>query len=132
MAVDTAALKAVHFNEAGLVPAIVQSAITKRVLMMAWMNAETLAETIDLGESVFWSRSRSERWHKGATSGNTQRVISIESDCDSDTLLLHVIESGPACHTGADSCFDSATLFISSEAASLLPEGLSVDEEAQP
>ena len=128
MAVDTTALGAIHYNADGLVPAIVQSAISKRVLMMAWMSRETLAESIEVGESVFWSRSRGARWHKGATRGYTQRVISIESDCDGDTLLIHVIEAGPACHNGTESCFDTATLFIASDADSLLPVGLSIDE----
>lgn len=128
MGVDTKALGAVKYNEAGLVAAIVQSAISKRVLMMAWMNSDTLAETIELGESVFWSRSRNERWHKGATSGNTQRVLSIESDCDGDALLIHVIEAGAACHNGTESCFDSSTMFIAENADELLPAGMRIDE----
>ena len=94
------------FNEAGLIPAIVQSASSKRVLMMAWMNAESLEKTLELGETVFYSRSRNELWHKGATSGNTQKVVSLTADCDSDALLIQVIEHGPACHTNAESCFD--------------------------
>lgn len=95
----------VIFNEAGLVPAIVQDAQTGQVLMMAWMNAESLRRTFTIGEAVFWSRSRNEFWHKGATSGNTQKVIDISVDCDGDTLLLRVDPAGPACHTGAVSCF---------------------------
>lgn len=98
-------LKTVRYNEAGLVPAIVQDAATRQVLMMAWMNAESLARTLDLGETVFWSRSRQEFWHKGATSGNTQRVLALHVDCDGDTLLIEVEAAGPACHTGAVSCF---------------------------
>lgn len=101
----------VKWNESGLVTAIVQSAETKRVLMLAWMNKESLAQTIETGETVFWSRSRSELWHKGATSGNTQRVSRIEMDCDSDALLIHVVENGPACHNGTESCFDSSVIF---------------------
>lgn len=98
-------LATVHYNEAGLVPAIVQDATTRQVLMMAWMNAESLALTLELGETVFWSRSRQEFWHKGATSGNTQRVTALSVDCDGDTLLIAVDAAGPACHTGAVSCF---------------------------
>ena len=73
--------------------------------MMAWMNAESLRRTLALGETVFWSRSRQEFWHKGATSGNTQRVVDLRVDCDGDTLLILVEAAGPACHTGAVSCF---------------------------
>ncbi len=98
-------LAAVTFNSAGLVPTIVQDVQTHQVLMMAWMNAESLQRTLDLGEAVFWSRSRQEYWHKGATSGNIQRVIDIAVDCDGDTLLLQVDPAGPACHTGEVSCF---------------------------
>lgn len=95
----------VNYNEAGLVPAIVQDAHTQQVLMMAWMNAESLQRTLAIGETVFWSRSRQEFWHKGATSGNTQKVIDISVDCDGDTLLIRVDAAGPACHTGEVSCF---------------------------
>jgi phosphoribosyl-AMP cyclohydrolase len=95
----------VTYNEAGLVPAIVQDVRTQQVLMMAWMNAESLQRTLAIGETVFWSRSRQEFWHKGATSGNTQKVIDISVDCDGDTLLIRVDAAGPACHTGAISCF---------------------------
>lgn len=93
------------WDEKGLIPAIVQDATTKQVLMMAYMNAESLQKTLDTGEAVFWSRSRGEIWHKGATSGNTQKVVSIAIDCDEDTLLILVNPNGPACHTGAISCF---------------------------
>lgn len=95
----------VVFDEQGLVPAIVQDAKTGQVLMMAWMNAESLRRTLEIGETIFWSRSRQEYWHKGATSGNTQKVIDIAIDCDGDTLLIQVEPAGPACHTGATSCF---------------------------
>jgi phosphoribosyl-AMP cyclohydrolase len=101
----------IKFNSAGLVPAIVQSVDTGRVLMLAWMNADSLAETERLGETVFFSRSRNELWHKGATSGNTQQVVKIELDCDSDALLITVREAGPACHNGTESCFDTAIVF---------------------
>ena len=80
-------------------PCIVQDADTREVLMMAWMNAESLALTLERGETVFWSRSRQELWHKGATSGNTQKVVEIRYDCDADTLLALVHPAGPACHT---------------------------------
>ena len=93
------------WNAAGLIPAIVQDVNTKQVLMMAWMNRESLALTQSTGETVFWSRSRQELWHKGATSGNTQRVVDMWIDCDTDTLLILVEPAGPACHTGAVSCF---------------------------
>jgi phosphoribosyl-AMP cyclohydrolase len=102
---------AVRYDERGLVPAIVQQFDTGEVLMLAWMNAGALAETLELGETVFWSRSRGERWHKGATSGNVQRVVEVVADCDGDTLLVRVDQRGPgggpgvACHTGARSCF---------------------------
>jgi phosphoribosyl-AMP cyclohydrolase len=93
------------FDEQGLIPAIVQDAETKAVLMMAWMNAESLKLTQERGQTVFWSRSRNALWHKGATSGNTQQVMSIAVDCDADVLLIQVKPSGPACHTGEVSCF---------------------------
>ena len=96
---------AVKFDERGLSPAVVQDDATGEVLMLAYMNAESLAKTIETGETWFWSRSRRTLWHKGETSGNTQRVVSISIDCDSDTFLIRVTPSGPACHTGARSCF---------------------------
>ncbi len=97
--------EALQFNADGLIPAIVQDASTGQVLMMAWMNREALAETQARGEAVFWSRSRGELWHKGATSGHVQRVTEIHVDCDADVLLLKVVPAGPACHTGNTSCF---------------------------
>ncbi len=93
------------YTDQGLIPAIVQEASSKQVLMMAWMNRESLRLTFECGEAVFWSRSRREIWHKGATSGNVQRVRELRVDCDADTLLLLVDAAGPACHTGATSCF---------------------------
>jgi phosphoribosyl-AMP cyclohydrolase len=93
------------YNADGLVPCIVQDADTLEVLMMAWMNAESLALTLERGETVFWSRSRQELWHKGATSGNVQRLVELCYDCDADTLLALVHPAGPACHTGERSCF---------------------------
>lgn len=103
----------IKWNEHGLVPAIIQSANDDRILMLAWMNAESLELTMEKRQTVFYSRSRQELWHKGATSGNTQAVESIELDCDSDSLLIRVREAGPACHTGEHSCFDSETLELS-------------------
>jgi phosphoribosyl-AMP cyclohydrolase len=94
-----------HYDERGLVPAIVQDADTGQVLMLAWMNDQSLEMTLQSGETHFWSRSRRELWHKGATSGNIQRVVEIALDCDGDTLLIKVHPAGPACHTGAVSCF---------------------------
>ncbi len=93
------------FDENGLAPAIVQDHATGEVLMLAYINRESLSKTIESGETWFWSRSRGQLWHKGETSGNTQRVISIALDCDGDTLLIRVEPGGPACHTGARSCF---------------------------
>ena len=98
-------LKEIKYDASGLVPAIVQDADSKEVLMMAYMNAESLRLTMESGETVFWSRSRKELWHKGATSGNIQRLVEIRVDCDADTLLLLVSPAGPACHTGERSCF---------------------------
>lgn len=93
------------FDERGLVPAVVQNATTGEVLMLAYMNAEALAKTVETGETWFWSRSRQSLWHKGETSGNTQEVESIMVDCDGDTVLVKVHPRGPACHTGERSCF---------------------------
>ena len=89
----------------GLIPAIVRDANTGAVLTLAYINEESLRKTIETGETWFWSRSRNELWHKGATSGHTQRVVHIAPDCDNDALVVTVIPSGPACHTGAVSCF---------------------------
>lgn len=97
----------VRYDERGLVPAIVQDARTREVLTLAYMNEESLRRTLAEGETWFWSRSRSELWHKGATSGNTQRVVEVRTDCDSDALVVLVEPRGPACHTGAASCFGS-------------------------
>jgi phosphoribosyl-AMP cyclohydrolase len=98
-------LGAVSFNAEGLVPAIAQDAKTGAVLMHAWMNRDTLAETLKTGQVTYWSRSRKSVWRKGETSGHTQRLIEAFVDCDGDTLLLKVEQTGPACHTGARSCF---------------------------
>jgi phosphoribosyl-ATP pyrophosphohydrolase/phosphoribosyl-AMP cyclohydrolase len=98
------------FDDNGLIPAIVRDARDGRVLTLAYMNRESLERTRETGETWFWSRSRGELWHKGATSGNTQRVVHIAEDCDQDALLVSVIPSGPACHTGQPSCFADTPL----------------------
>lgn len=95
----------IRWDERGLVPAIVQDAGTGQVLMLAYVNRASLARTLETGETWFWSRSRGELWHKGATSGNTQRVVDVRYDCDADTLLLLVAPAGPGCHTGQPGCF---------------------------
>ncbi|EFU43283.1 phosphoribosyl-ATP diphosphatase [Paenibacillus vortex V453] len=95
----------IRWDGAGLVPTIVQDAQSKEVLMMAYMNRESLRLTLESGETWFWSRSREELWHKGATSGNVQTVVSMTYDCDGDTLLVKVNPNGPACHTGQTTCF---------------------------
>ncbi len=99
------AIEDVKFDERGLIPAIVQDAGTRRVLTLAYMNAESLQKTLETRETWFWSRSRAGLWHKGETSGNTQRVIEVMLDCDGDALTVLVVPNGPACHTGAESCF---------------------------
>lgn len=101
--------KSVKFDREGLVPAIVQDVRTREVLTLAYMNEESLARTLETGQTWFWSRSRNELWHKGATSGNTQQVVSVAHDCDNDAIVLLVDPAGPACHTGARSCFDLET-----------------------
>jgi phosphoribosyl-AMP cyclohydrolase len=97
----------IQFNEQGLVPVIVQSSKDNSVLMLAYMNSEALSLTLATKETHFFSRSRSEIWHKGKTSGNVQKVQSVLVDCDGDTLLVVVEESGVACHTGVRSCFNN-------------------------
>ena len=99
----------VKFDERGLIPAIVQNAATREVLTLAYMNRESLAKTIETQQTWFWSRSRRELWHKGETSGNTQKVVSLTLDCDGDAILVLVDPAGPACHTGATSCFETGS-----------------------
>lgn len=99
------AVEAVAFDERGLVPAIAQDSESGAVLMMAWMNEEALRETLRTGRVCYWSRSRGRLWRKGETSGNTQHLVELRVDCDGDTLLLLVDQTGPACHTGAATCF---------------------------
>jgi len=98
-------IETIKWNDQGLIPAIVQDADTMQVLMMAYMNVESLQKTLDTNETVFWSRSRQTFWHKGETSGNVQHVEEIRLDCDADTLLILVKPTGPACHTNETSCF---------------------------
>ena len=93
------------YNADGLVPCIVQDADSREVLMMAWMNEQSLRLTLEQRTTWFWSRSRQELWHKGATSGNVQKLVELRYDCDADALLALVHPAGPACHTGARSCF---------------------------
>ncbi len=100
-----AILPQLRFDVNGLITAIVQDYKTLQVLMVAWMNEEALRLTLSTGEAHFWSRSRRALWHKGGTSGSTMQVREIRADCDADTLLLLVAPNGPACHTGATSCF---------------------------
>ncbi|MDQ0115911.1 bifunctional phosphoribosyl-AMP cyclohydrolase/phosphoribosyl-ATP diphosphatase HisIE [Paenibacillus harenae] len=101
-------LTQIKWDAAGLIPAVVQDAQSKEVLMLAYMNEESLKLSIESGVTWYWSRSRSELWNKGATSGHTQRIVSMSYDCDGDTLLLRVEQQGPACHTGRYSCFYNA------------------------
>ena len=113
----------------GLIPAVVQDAATGEVLTVAYMNAESLRRTLESGETWFWSRSREELWHKGATSGHTQRVLKVAADCDADALVVVVSPNGPACHTGAHSCFgrEVAGLLDGSRAVVSSAEDVSLD-----
>ena len=94
-----------QFDERGLIPAIAQDALSGEVLMMAWMNAEAVAQTLETARVTYWSRSRQSFWIKGATSGHVQELVSMALDCDRDCLLVQVKQTGPACHTGRRSCF---------------------------
>jgi phosphoribosyl-AMP cyclohydrolase len=98
-------LAKVTFDERGLVPVIAQHHQTGEVLMMAWMNADALTQTLTTGDVTYWSRARRELWRKGATSGHTQRLVECWVDCDGDCILIKIEQVGPACHTGAPSCF---------------------------
>jgi phosphoribosyl-AMP cyclohydrolase / phosphoribosyl-ATP pyrophosphohydrolase len=102
---NVASTEKLKFDANGLIPAIVQDYKSLEILTLAYMNAESLQKTLETKETWFWSRSRQELWHKGATSGNTQRVQEIRVDCDGDSLVVLVAPSGPACHTGARTCF---------------------------
>jgi phosphoribosyl-AMP cyclohydrolase len=103
--VDAVAIENLTFDERGLIPAVVQDAENGDVLMMAWMNRESIARTIAEGRTVFWSRSRQELWRKGDTSGHVQHVQEVRVDCDADVLLVRVHQEGAACHTGERTCF---------------------------
>lgn len=111
------------FDENGLIPAIVQDYYTKQVLTLAYMNQESLAISIAEQRTCFWSRSRKCLWRKGETSGNVQKIVSITADCDADALVVEVVKSGPACHTGAESCFFEP-VFLSEEIKPFSYEGL--------
>ena len=115
------------YTEQGLIPAIAQDANTGQVLMVAFMNQESLQQTLESGQAWFWSRSRQELWHKGATSGNYLNVRSVTADCDGDVLLLKVEPAGPACHTGAVSCFFNE---VTAEEAASAPEVPSTSSES--
>ena len=105
MTAEAELLREIRFDDRGLVPAIAQQHDSGEVLMMAWMNEESLRETLATGRVCYWSRSRGRLWRKGETSGNVQRLVELRLDCDGDTLLLLVEQSGPACHTDRRSCF---------------------------
>ena len=111
------------FDENGLIPAIVQDHWTKEVLTLAYMNEESLAISIAEQRTCFWSRSRKQLWRKGETSGNVQHIASITADCDGDALVVEVVKEGPACHTGAESCFHEP-LYLSEEIKPFSYEGL--------
>ena len=100
--------EALTFNEAGLLPAIAQDSETAEVLMLAWMNAESVRRTLDTGRVTYWSRSRQKFWVKGDTSGHVQELVDLRVDCDRDCLLIQVRQTGPACHTGRRNCFYTA------------------------
>jgi len=117
--IDPEVLRQIRYDDRGLVPAIVQDAADGMVLMLGYMNAESLERTLSTGDVWFWSRSRSELWHKGATSGNYLRVVEARLDCDSDTVLVRAIPEGPTCHTGNRSCFST-----------VLPPAVARDEPA--
>lgn len=106
-------ISSLSFNDAGLIPVIVQEHSSHAVLMLAWMNADAVRLTLETKRATYWSRSRSEIWVKGETSGNTQDVQSLAFDCDSDALLMTVIQHGPACHTGSTTCFDDHSITLS-------------------
>ncbi len=102
---DTSFIEDLKYNEAGLIPAIAQQHDTGEVLMLAWMNPESIEETLRGGHVCYWSRSRQNFWKKGESSGNIQKLVEMRYDCDSDTILMQVDQTGPACHTGAPNCF---------------------------
>ena len=117
-------INTLKFNEKGLIPAIVQDAVSGKVLTLAYMNRESLQITLDQGLTCFFSRSRQQLWLKGESSGNYQHVVSVTPDCDGDALLVKVEKDGPACHKGTDSCFDTAALWQSEELHEFSLQGL--------
>ncbi|MGD6968425.1 bifunctional phosphoribosyl-AMP cyclohydrolase/phosphoribosyl-ATP diphosphatase HisIE [Rossellomorea vietnamensis] len=121
-----AIIETIKFDENGLVPAIVQDASTKKVLTLAYMNAESLRLSIEKGETWFYSRSRQELWHKGETSGNTQSIIEMKYDCDKDALLVEVEPKGPACHKGSESCFEESIYRAENGTSKAGSEGISI------
>lgn len=120
----------IKYDEKGLIPAIIQDAGTGEVLTLAYMNKESLNLSIAKGETVFFSRSRNKLWHKGETSGNTQKIVEMKYDCDQDTLVVQVVPSGPACHTGSTSCFN-ATLYKNEEAKQSIPTNVNFLSELE-
>jgi phosphoribosyl-AMP cyclohydrolase / phosphoribosyl-ATP pyrophosphohydrolase len=116
----------INFDERGLIPAIVQNSRTREVLTLAYMNLDSLERTLNTKESWFWSRSRQKLWHKGETSGNTQRVVSMTLDCDTDALVVMVEPAGAACHTGAQSCFFNQILASDDPAENVTCESTAV------
>ena len=117
MSLDPGIATLLKRNADGLVPAVVQDATSREVLMLAWMNDEALSRTLTTRRGTYWSRSRQQYWVKGETSGNTQHVREVRIDCDGDTLLVLVDQTGPACHTGATTCVTDRTLLADAEAA---------------
>ena len=120
---NTFNIESLNFNADGLIPAAVLDAISGKLLTIAYMNRESLALTLAEERTVFWSRSRKKLWRKGETSGNVQRVVSIKADCEGNSLEVKVLKDGPACHTGADSCFND-TIFESVELSAFSIDGL--------
>ncbi|MEI5905539.1 bifunctional phosphoribosyl-AMP cyclohydrolase/phosphoribosyl-ATP diphosphatase HisIE [Bacillus spongiae] len=112
-------IKEIKFNEKGLIPAIVQDFFTKEVLTLAYMNSVSLTKSIETKETWFFSRSRQEIWHKGATSGNTQQIVDMKYDCDKDALVVLVKPAGPACHNGTTSCFTESIFVEETESSSI-------------
>ncbi|MGZ8939898.1 MAG: phosphoribosyl-AMP cyclohydrolase [Limisphaerales bacterium] len=122
-------LDKLKFNADGLIPAIIQEQSTGRVLMMAWMNKESIQRSIDLGKTVFWSRSRQKFWFKGESSGHVQLIKDVAFDCDGDTLLIQVEQTGAACHEGYKSCFfrsvkEQGSSFAITESQLIKPEDI--------
>jgi phosphoribosyl-AMP cyclohydrolase / phosphoribosyl-ATP pyrophosphohydrolase len=113
------ALEGIRYDEKGLVPVVAQNVNTGEILMLAYASEEALAKTVETGEAHYYSRSRGELWRKGATSGNTQKVVEVRLDCDGDALLYRVLPRGPACHTGEDSCFFTSVMGPDGEALNL-------------